>query len=76
MEEFLSKINVDQKDLELVPVIEEEYYLPETIEEILKKAEDKSKLNLGVEREGIVFRNRDKTISFKAISNSFLLKEK
>ena len=28
------------------------------------------------EREGIVIRNRDKSISFKAISNKFLLKEK
>jgi RNA ligase (TIGR02306 family) len=76
MVHFLHKINVDDKPLELVPVINYDYKLPPIIEEILSYAEAKSRLYEGVEREGIVIRNRDKSISFKAISNNFLLKEK
>jgi RNA ligase (TIGR02306 family) len=73
---FLQKINVDDKPLELVPVIYYDYKLPPIIEEILIQAEGKSRLNEQAEREGIVIRNKDKSISFKAISNNFLLKEK
>lgn len=76
MNEFLKSIDVDDKKIELVPVIDDQYKLPETIEEILNQAEGKSILNPGTDREGIVIRNGDKSISFKAISNSFLLKEK
>lgn len=76
MREFLNKVNVDDTPLELVPVINEDYKLHETIEEILQYAEGKSVLYSGAEREGIVIRNKDKSISFKAISNKFLLKEK
>jgi hypothetical protein len=76
MRDFLDKINVDGKPLELVPIISEDYQLPETIDEILNQAEGKSILNNQTEREGIVIRNRNKTVSFKAISNNFLLKEK
>lgn len=76
MREFLDKINVDSNPIEMVPILFEDYTLPETIEEILSQAEGKSVLNSEAEREGIVIRNRDKSISFKAISNNFLLKEK
>ena len=76
MREFLGKINVDSNPIEMVPILFEDYTLPETIEEILSQAEGKSVLNSGTEREGIVIRNKDKSISFKAISNNFLLKEK
>jgi RNA ligase (TIGR02306 family) len=76
MVKFLEKVNVDDKPLELVPIIHYDYKLPHNISEILDKAEDKSVLNKDTEREGIVIRNRDKSISFKAISNKFLLKEK
>jgi len=76
MRDFLSKVNVDDSPLELVPVIDENYKLHGTIEEILQYAEGKSVLHNEAEREGIVIRNKDKSISFKAISNKFLLKEK
>jgi len=76
MVKFLEKVNVDSNPLELVPIIHYDYKLPHNISEILDKAEDKSALNKDTEREGIVIRNRDKSISFKAISNKFLLKEK
>lgn len=74
IEEFLNKIDVDSFKIEMVPVLEREFKLPDTIEELLKYAENKSLLNPETEREGVVIRNRNKTISFKAISNTFLIK--
>lgn len=62
--------------LEMVPVIDEEFTLPETIDELLKFAEGKSTLNGSAEREGYVIRSHDMKTSFKVISNNFLLKEK
>jgi len=48
-----------------------------TVEDILKFAEGKSILNPKAEREGIVYKCiENPSISFKAISNKFLLKEK
>jgi len=76
MVHFLHNVNTDGKPLELVPIIHYDYKLPNNISEILSKAEGKSMLNKDTEREGIVIRNRDKSISFKAISNKFLLKQK
>jgi len=48
--------------------------LQQPVDEILKMAEGKSNLNSNTEREGLVIRSMDTTISFKAISNKFLLK--
>jgi len=76
MDEFLKKINVDNHPLELVPVLDRDYKLPDTIEEILAQSDAKSVLHKDTDREGIVIRNHDKSVSFKAISNTFLLKEK
>jgi RNA ligase (TIGR02306 family) len=60
-------------DLETVPIIDFDFVLPETIDELLKMAESKSVLCATAEREGIVIRSYDRSISFKAISNKFLL---
>ena len=65
---------MDDLLLEFVPIIETKFFLPESVDEILKMAEGKSNLNLNTEREGLVIRSMDTTISFKAISNKFLLK--
>jgi len=64
--------------LEYVPVLSQEigFLLPDTIEGMLEYAEGKSVLNNKTEREGVVVRSMDGTISFKAISNKFLLNEK
>jgi hypothetical protein len=43
---------------------------------MLGYAEGKSLLNDKKEREGVVVRSMDETISFKVISNKFLLEEK
>jgi hypothetical protein len=45
-----------------------------TIHHVLGWAEGKSVLNGQTEREGLVFKRRDGAVSFKAISNKFLLK--
>jgi len=64
--------------LQYVPILNQElgFVLPETVEDMLKYAEAKSVLNDKTEREGVVVRSMDGTISFKAISNKFLLNEK
>ena len=78
--EYLSKYEMleiaEQFGLKFVPTIFESIELPETIDEILKLAEGKSVLNPQAEREGLVWVSIDspKRISFKTISNSFLLK--
>jgi RNA ligase (TIGR02306 family) len=70
-------INImEDLDLSYVPFLEMDFLLPDTVEEMLEYAEDKSVLNLKTEREGVVVRSYDMTISFKAISNKFLLGEK
>lgn len=65
-------------NLQYVPVLNNEFgfVLPDTIEGMLEYAENKSQLNEDTEREGVVVRSIDGTISFKAISNKFLLSEK
>ncbi len=60
-------------ELELVPLIDDTFYLPDTCEELLKIAEGNSRID-GQPREGLVFRSYDGKVSFKAVSNSFLLK--
>ena len=47
-----------------------------SVEDILTWAEDKSRLNPKQEREGIVFKQTKGGMSFKAISNKYLLGEK
>lgn len=67
---------MDYLKLDTVPILDFNYTLPDSIDDILMYAEDKSKLNPNFNREGVVIRSYDRTISFKAISNKFLLKEK
>jgi len=62
--------------LETVPIITENFTLPNTIDKLLVMAEGKSFLNRETEREGFVVRSLDRKISFKVISNKFLLGEK
>jgi RNA ligase (TIGR02306 family) len=57
-----------------VPLLATNRTLPENIDEALMWAEGKSELNSSTEREGVVFKQHGKNVSFKAISNSFLLK--
>lgn len=59
-----------------VPVLEKIFRLPNSVDELLTMAEGKSILNEETEREGFVIRSHDRRISFKVISNKFLLQEK
>lgn len=63
--------------IETVPILTDPVMkLPNTIEDVLLFADGKSALNESFDREGVVFRTLDRSISFKVISNKFLLKEK
>ena len=55
-----------------VPVVDSKFILPDTVEELLEYATNKSQID-GDMREGIVFRSEDGSKSFKAVSNEFLL---
>lgn len=68
----LATICYDLK-LQTVPIFEH-FVLPQTPEELIKIADAKSILNKDTDREGLVIRSLDNSISFKVISNKFLLK--
>jgi RNA ligase (TIGR02306 family) len=72
--EFL--VLLDEMELVSVPILDVAMLLPDTVTGMLEIAEGKSRLNDKTEREGVVVRSLDNTISFKAISNKFLLSEK
>lgn len=64
-------------ELETVPMINENFKLPSLINELISYADGKSILNPEANREGIVLRTKnEKRVSFKVISNLFLLNEK
>ena len=46
----------------------------DTVDRLLELAEGKSILNSKTEREGLVFKSNNGGFTFKAISNTFLLK--
>lgn len=58
-----------------VPVVDAGFVLNHTVDELLLLAEGEG-MNPGVKREGLVFKANDSQFSFKAVSNSYLLKEK
>lgn len=68
---------ISELGFEAVPLVEEKFKLPNIIDELLLYADGQSILNPQASREGIVLRTKkEKRVSFKAISNLFLLKEK
>jgi len=71
LEEFAKRIGV-----EVCPVVNKSFKLPDTIDELLSHVDGKSILNKNTSREGSVFVSIDspERISFKVISNNFLLK--
>ena len=67
----------DAAGMKMVPIIDENFTIPEDPKQLISMAEGKSSLNPDIEREGLVFRIISQGIkhcSFKAISNKFLLK--
>ena len=66
-------------DIKHVPVFKSDFMLTtETVADLLQMAEGKSVMGdiAGPEREGVVYKCNEKQVSFKAISNNFLLREK
>jgi len=62
-------------NIEWVPIIDIEYILPDTMEELKLQADGYSKINPNVKREGFVYRSAtDETLSFKNVSREYLLK--
>jgi hypothetical protein len=60
--------------LPAVPIVAVDFELPATCDELLEFAASEVSVLDGKEREGIVLRSYDGVNSFKAVSNSFLLK--
>lgn len=66
--------------IKTVPIVSDNFSLPKSVSELLEIAEGKSLLNNESEREGIVIRPKiemqykGSRLSFKAISNKYLLK--
>ena len=61
-------------DLTTVPIVANSFYLPSAIQEIVQYAKGNSLLKKDILREGVVMRNYERNISFKAINPDFLLK--
>lgn len=64
---------INSADIPWVPILDENFILPDTVDELLNIATGESVLDGGM-REGLVFRSQDGARSFKAVSNEFLLK--
>lgn len=64
---------VGKYGLKWVPLVVPDYRMPDTVDEVLTFATGKSAI-CDTLREGIVFRNYDRDISFKAVSPEFLIK--
>lgn len=64
----------DDNNLEHVPIINEHYKTPDTMEEIKLQADGFSIVNPKVKREGFVYRSLDGQQSFKNVSREYLLK--
>lgn len=62
-------------DVPHVPIVNENYNLDKDVKQLLEMAEGEG-MNKGVKREGLVFKHTTSDFSFKAISNSYLLKNK
>lgn len=66
----------DRFGMKHVPIIDTDYQLPETMEEMKQTAEGMSVINPQVKREGIVYRKIDEPwITFKNVANSYLLRK-
>lgn len=64
----------EQNGLKSVPIIDTEYVLPKTMEEMKLEADGYSEINPKVKREGFVYRSVDGQQSFKNVSREYLLK--
>lgn len=63
---------VEMCGLKFVPIVNEHYILPDTVNEVLNYATGQSAIGDTL-REGLVIRSYDGSVSFKAVSPQFLL---
>lgn len=66
---------INDLGLQTVPILDEDFVLPDNIQELVQLADGQSQLHNCL-REGLVIRSHDRTISFKSISNNYLNNEK
>lgn len=64
----------DENGLFHVPIVDTEYTLPKTMEEMKLEADGYSEINPKAKREGFVYRSQDGQKSFKNVSREYLLK--
>lgn len=72
LDSITAKTMCENVGLKFVPIIEADYTLPDTVEEVLSYAHGKSAIGDNL-REGIVFRDKLGQKSFKAVDPLFLL---
>ena len=65
---------VETLGFQWVPILDENYILPDDLEEFKLYADGKSAVNHEVLREGLVLRDKEGNISFKNVSRKYLLK--
>lgn len=68
-----AKNTMSRYGIHWVPILDEAFILPDTLDEMLTYATGESILDGGM-REGVVLRSQDGKMSFKAVSNEYLLK--
>ena len=64
----------NKNGLLFVPILDTDFVLPDTVDEMLQYATAKSVINPNVMREGVVVRSKDGKHSFKAVSPEYLIK--
>lgn len=65
---------LDKYDIPVVPIIDEAFILPDTVDELIEYAHGDSAID-GLPREGIVFQSvEDSTRTFKAVDPEFIMK--
>lgn len=67
---------LDEYNIPFVPIIDDDYHMPDTFEEIKEQADGKSTINPKCLREGFVYRSYDGKQSAKNVSVKYLLKKK
>lgn len=65
---------IENNGLKFVPIFSSDYILPNSVEEMLEYADGTSTI-FPTMREGLVIRSQQGDISFKAVSNKYLLKK-
>lgn len=67
---------LDKHGIPFVPIIDKHYIMPDDFEEFKATADKFSTINDKCLQEGFVYRSQDGKLSFKNVSNKFLMKKK